>query len=105
VGACRRFLALASLALLGASGGLAADDTGRYSAFVMHEGGRSGTSGSLQPRVFIIDTVEGHLWTWEENTRIEEPGKRPSFGTGLVYQGRVRPGTRMGEVIDSAPVP
>lgn len=105
MGACRRSLTLAAAALLAASASPAADDTGRYAAFVMHEGGRSGASGSLQPRVFIIDTVEGHLWTWEENTRIEEPGKRPSFGTGLVYQGRVRPGTRMGEVIDSAPVP
>jgi hypothetical protein len=73
---------------------------GRYQAVSLLEGGRTGASGNLQPRVLILDTVEGHLWTWEENVRLEQPGKPPAFGTAIVYQGRVRPGTRIGEVVE-----
>lgn len=77
---------------------------GRYQAVVMHEGGRTGTSGNLYPRVFLIDTVEGHLWTWEENTRLGGPDKG-TFGTALIYQGRVSPGARPGDVVTQRPGP
>jgi MYXO-CTERM domain-containing protein len=97
-------LALIGLAALG-SPVARADETGRYQAIALLEGGRAGTSGSLQPRVLILDTVEGHLWIWEENVRLEAQGRPPSFGTALVYQGRVRPGTRIGEVIEQSPRP
>ena len=42
----------------------------RYQAVVLHEGGRTASSGSLHPRVFLLDTREGHMWTWEENAQI-----------------------------------
>jgi hypothetical protein len=92
-------------ATLGAGPAAQAEGPGRYQAVALLEGGRTGTSGSLQPWVLILDTVEGHLWTWEENVRLEPPGRAPSFGTALVYQGRVRPGTRIGEVIEQTPRP
>ena len=87
------------------SGVALATETGRYQAITLLEGGRIGTSGSLQPRVLIVDTQEGQLWTWEENVRLEGPGKAGSFGTAIIYQGRVKPGTRIGEVVDQAPRP
>jgi hypothetical protein len=64
---------------------LSAQAQPRYQAVVIQEG--------TAPRVFILDTREGHLWTWTENLRGADQELR--------YQGRVRPGRAMGEVIDS----
>jgi hypothetical protein len=80
-----------------------AEDVGRYAAVALVEGQRMAGTGSLQPRVLILDTVEGHLWTWEENVRLDQPGKAPAFGAAVIYQGRVRPGTRIGEVVGQVP--
>ena len=44
----------------------AAEEYGRYRAIVMQEGGRTGQSGSFSPKVFIIDSKDGHIWTWEK---------------------------------------
>jgi hypothetical protein len=76
-------------------------ETSRYQAVVIPEAGRTGQSANLSSRVFILDTVEGHLWTWGENEAIyNDIGGKPRFGTALIYQGRVKPGTKMGEVIE-----
>ena len=40
--------------------------------------------------VFIIDTKEGHLWAWSIH----------KMASGIVYQGQITPGEKMGDVID-----
>jgi hypothetical protein len=61
----------------------AAEAFERYQAVVIQEG--------PSPRVLIMDTREGHLWTWTETIRGSDQELR--------YQGRVRVGKRAGEVI------
>lgn len=73
---------------------------GRYEAVVIPQANGSGQGTSLQPKVFILDTEEGHLWTWSENEVIYGELDKPQFGSVLIYQGRVRPGERMGEIIE-----
>ena len=75
--------------------------TGRYQAVVIPEAGRSGQNANLSARVLILDTVEGHLWSWGENATLSDHDGRPRFGTALIYQGRIKPGIRMGEVIET----
>ena len=75
-------------------------DGGRFQAIAIPEVGGFGQDSSLQPKVFILDTEEGHLWTWSESEAIYEPSGKPRFGTVLIYQGRLRPGKEMGEIID-----
>ena len=77
-----------------------AEEYGRYRATVMHEGGRSGQFGSLMPKVFIIDSKEGHMWTLEQKTKIKDLEGNFALGTVLTYQGHVRPGSKMGEVVE-----
>ena len=50
----------------------------------------------------IIDTKEGHIWTWGESNREKGTSK---VGRYLIYQGKVKPGSRMGEVIKSGDRP
>ncbi|MCP4995956.1 MAG: hypothetical protein GY934_19585 [Gammaproteobacteria bacterium] len=76
-----------------------AESDGRYRAIVLHEGGSSSTSATLLPKVFIMDSRDGHMWTWEQNTRIKTQKGEPTFGNALIYQGRVDPGKKVGEVI------
>lgn len=42
--------------------------------------------------IFIIDTQEGHLWVWLLTNE----------GTFLIYEGKLFPGTRMGDVIEKS---
>ena len=90
-----------TIGLLFASGGATAlaDSDGRYRAIVLHEGGASNNSATLAPKVFIIDSREGYMWTWEQNARKRTPKGGLSFGNALIYQGRVRPGKTAGEII------
>ena len=75
-------------------------ESGRYQAVVIPEAGRAGQNASLNSRVLILDTVEGHLWIWGENETIYDKNGKPRFGTALTYQGRVRPGSKVGEIIE-----
>jgi len=45
--------------------------------------------------IFILDTLEGHLWVWV--IQKDSSGQPAEF---LFYQGRVTPGSNMGEIID-----
>jgi len=45
--------------------------------------------------IFILDTMEGHLWVWV--IQKDSSGQSAEF---LFYQGRVKPGSNMGEIID-----
>ncbi len=58
--------------------------TGRYQAVRMDSNA-----------IFILDTQEGHLWVWV--IQKDNSGQSAEF---LFYQGKVRPGSRMGELID-----
>lgn len=79
------------------------EEYGRYRAIVLNEGGRSKLSSSVIPRVFIIDSKEGHMWTLDQKTKLPDPKIDFSLGTILTYQGRVRPGKKMGDIVDQAP--
>jgi hypothetical protein len=45
--------------------------------------------------IFILDTQKGHLWVWVNQK--DNTGQPAEF---LFYQGRVVPGSKMGEIID-----
>ncbi|MDB9823013.1 hypothetical protein OAC89_04855 [Deltaproteobacteria bacterium] len=45
--------------------------------------------------IFIIDTMEGHLWVWVIQN--DSAGQPAEF---LFYQGQVTPGSNMGELIN-----
>lgn len=63
---------------------------GRYQVIPLSDGGGLGPE-----KVVIIDTVAGHMWVWAESpANPVDPG-----GRYLIYQGKLRPGNTMGEII------
>lgn len=63
----------------------------RYQVISLSEGVDMGSE-----KVMILDTTSGHLWTWTES-----PSSRGSAGGRvIIYQGQVRPGKRLGDVIE-----
>ena len=76
-----------------------AQETQRYQAIALPEGGRQGQHATLSPKVLILDTRDGHLWTWAENETVYQDGT-PRIGTVLIYQGKLRPGEQPGEVLE-----
>ena len=74
-----------------------AADNGRYQAIAL-EGEGATRSGS---RVLILDTADGHVWTWSGNELMPDSGNGRRYGAAFIYQGRVRPGSKTGEVMDS----
>ncbi|HAZ61242.1 MAG TPA: hypothetical protein DCY89_06705 [Gammaproteobacteria bacterium] len=79
--------------LLGLAGlpALAANE-GRYQVLPLTDE----TGGVGSDRVFIIDTISGHLWTWTE----VPAGDGSSGGRFLIYQGQVKPGAKIGEIVE-----
>lgn len=73
-----------------------AAEVGRYQAVPMDSDGPGRGSG----RVLIIDTQEGHVWTWSGNELLGDGGSGRRYGSAFVYQGKVRPGNKNGEVLD-----
>lgn len=73
-----------------------AAEAGRYQAVPL-EGEGNARGGS---RVFIIDTQDGHVWTWSGNELVGSGGNERRYGPAFVYHGKVRPGSRTGEVIE-----
>lgn len=69
---------------------------GRYEALPLSstEGSKTGT------RAFILDTRDGHVWIWSENELITAPDGRRHYGSGFIYQGKLRPGSQPGEMIE-----
>jgi len=78
-----------------------ADDNERYQAFVLQRAGGSSGSVSLMPSVFIIDSRDGHMWIWEKNMPLPGSDANRGFGTLITYQGQVKPGKKIGEIINS----
>lgn len=93
-------LAVAPLGGLARDPGTATPAAGRYQAVVVPQAARGSQSASLNAKVLILDSRDGHLWTWSEGEALYGSDGRPQFGTVLIYQGRIRPGSRMGEVIE-----
>ena len=87
-----------SVALCGAvfTPGVSAADVGRYQAVPL-EGEGPVRGGS---RVLIIDSQEGHVWTWSGNELLGDSASGRRYGSAFIYQGRVRPGSKHGEVIE-----
>lgn len=79
-----------------------AQEDGRYRAIVLHEGGASLKSASASPKVFILDSRDGHMWTWEQNAWMRDTKGDPRFGTTTIYQGKLKVGSRMGEVVEQS---
>jgi len=77
----------------------ASGEDGRYQAVVLHTAGASSGTGSISPKVFILDSRDGHMWTWEQNARVQRKKGGLTFGNLLTYQGRLKPGRHAGEVI------
>ena len=78
---------------------LHAGEPGRYAAIALHEGGAVGQSGVLKPKVLIIDTADGHLWTWSEHQLLGPSEGGHAYGSAITYQGQLRPGRKMGDVV------
>jgi hypothetical protein len=87
------FLIVLLLILPGSSlSGEATGEVGRYQAIAFQK------SGDLGPNeIFIIDTREGHMWTWTEYSTVS--GVRRG-GRYLTYHGKVVPGRKTGDVIE-----
>ncbi len=83
------------LGLLALSTGASAED-GRYQALPL--AGAEGSKGG--GRALILDTREGHVWIWSENELVTAPDGRRRYGAGFIYQGKLRPGTQPGEMIE-----
>jgi hypothetical protein len=71
-------------------------EEGRYEALPL-AGGEGGKGGG---RALILDTRDGHVWIWSENEPITASDGRRHYGAGFIYQGKLRPGTQPGELID-----
>ncbi len=88
------------LGLLVLSTAVSAEDgraeVGRYEALPLAgaDGGKGGA------RAFILDTRDGHVWIWSENELVTVADGRRRYGAGFIYQGKLRPGTRPGEMIE-----
>lgn len=83
------------LGLLALSSNVLADGD-RYQALPLAaaEGSKGGG------RAFILDTRDGHVWIWSENELITAPDGRRRYGAGFIYQGKLRPGSQPGEMIE-----
>ena len=96
----KRFILPAAMFLLPTLGQAAED--GRYQAVVLHSAGTSSNTGTISPKVFILDTRDGHLWTWEQNARVRRQKGGLSFGNILTYQGKLKVGSHPGQVISES---
>jgi hypothetical protein len=83
------------LGMLALSTGAVAED-GRYEALPL--AGADGSKGG--GRALILDTHDGHVWVWSENELLTAPDGSRRYGAGFIYQGKLRPGTRPGELIE-----
>ena len=90
-GGCMRNLSVAVLLSIAAQAASAADEVGRYQAIPLPK-----SNNDISQTVVIIDTKEGYLWEWVSTPPV---GRIPD-GYYLRYQGRVRPGKAIGEVVD-----
>lgn len=94
---------LAGLAILGsiwAASGVAAQSLGRYQAMLIQVGD---PTARVYPKVFIFDTQNGDMWLWYQEAAGESSATKgaPTGGvrSSLLYQGKLRQGREMGDVL------
>ena len=63
----------------------------RYQAVPLNPGYEFGTE-----KAFLLDTVAGHMWIWVESPSVGDK----NGGRYLIYQGQLRPGKNVGEIIE-----
>lgn len=68
---------------------------GRYQMIRLVKGDQS------RAAVMILDTANGHLWEWQETTTAKGSEGRAA----ITYLGRLEPGAKPGEVIESYRLP
>lgn len=68
-----------------------ADDNGRYQMIPLPK-----SENEMSSSVMILDTKEGNIWQWVSQPKV---GQIPG-GYYLRYQGKLKPGKEMGELID-----
>lgn len=71
-------------------------DDDRYEVAILQHGG----SESSHSKVFILDSKLGHMWTWEERSKFTTNDGKMAFGTRITYQGQLKPGKEIGEIVD-----
>lgn len=81
---------------------LADAEDGRYRAIVLEQGGGYSKSAALSPKVFILDSRDGHMWTWEQNAQLKDAQGNLQFGNMTVYQGKLKVGSRIGDVVEQS---
>lgn len=79
--------------------GIAGADDMRYQALPL--GGTDGGKGG--GRALILDARDGHVWIWSENELVTASDGSRRYGSGFIYQGKLRPGSRVGELVDPKP--
>ena len=79
---------------------LVAGDEQRYQMLLVQQSGLMEKGNIQMPKVLILDTAEGHLWTW--GVDIARKQQLPVKVHNLTYQGKLVPGKEMGEIISSA---
>jgi len=80
---------LTSLIIITTAVSAAAKEPGRYQAMEIRVGKKS------EYTIFILDTKDGHMWILEtKESRVD--GK---LSGGLTYQGKLRSGKKVGEII------
>jgi hypothetical protein len=80
----RSILACAILLALAVPPSVNAGDTGRYQIITQ------------QDLILVLDTKEGHLWQWQSFVQ-----SNMDIVYDTTYLGRMRPGKKPGELIDS----
>lgn len=70
-----------------------ASEEGRYQTVSIPKDANSVSAD----RIFIIDTKEGHMWLWVEFPVVSNVSEG---GRILIYQGKVKPGKKMGDIIE-----
>lgn len=74
---------------------LIADEDGRFRVTVLQQSGGAESRG----KVFIIDSKEGHMWIWEDKSKFTTAEGKFAFGAKIVYQGKLKPGKKMGDIV------
>lgn len=87
------FLLLLPALLLTTHTSIADDD--RYQAVILQQSG--GTEG--QGKIFILDSEKGHMWLWEDKSKYTTKEGKVGFGTKTSYQGKLKPGVNVGDVV------
>lgn len=72
-----------------------ADDNDRYRAVVLEQSG----GVDNHAKVFLLDSENGHMWTWEDKTKFTTNEGKFAFGSLLTYQGKLKPGKKIGEIV------